>query len=35
MTIGLEQFRTSRDLWLDRMLLQPFRGPARTRAAAA
>ena len=28
MTIGIEQFRNSRDLWLDRMLLQPFRGPA-------
>jgi hypothetical protein len=26
MTIGIEQFRTTRDLWLDRMLLQPFRG---------
>ncbi len=26
MTIGIEQFRTSRDLRLDRMLLQPFRG---------
>jgi sterol desaturase/sphingolipid hydroxylase (fatty acid hydroxylase superfamily) len=25
MTIGVEQFRTPRDLWLDRMLLQPFR----------
>jgi len=25
MTIGVEQFRTSRELWLDRMLLQPFR----------
>lgn len=25
MTIGIESFRTSRDLWLDRMLLQPFR----------
>ena len=25
MTIGLERFRTARDLWLDRMLLQPFR----------
>lgn len=24
MTVGLEQFRTPRDLWLDRMLLQPF-----------
>ncbi len=28
MTIGIEQFRTPRDLWLDRMLVQPFRGPA-------
>ncbi len=28
MTIGIEQFRTRRDLWLDRMLDQPFRGPA-------
>ncbi len=28
MTIGIEQFRTSRDLWLDRMLIQPARGPA-------
>ena len=26
MTIGIEQFRTPRDLWLDRMLLQPFIG---------
>ena len=26
MTIGLAQFRTRRDLWLDRMLLQPLRG---------
>jgi sterol desaturase/sphingolipid hydroxylase (fatty acid hydroxylase superfamily) len=26
MTIGIEQFRTSRELWLHRMLLQPFRG---------
>jgi len=29
MTIGIEQFRTPRDLWLDRMLIQPLRGPAR------
>ncbi|MEL6235693.1 MAG: sterol desaturase family protein [Pseudomonadota bacterium] len=29
MTVGLGQFRTRRDLWLDRMLLQPLRGPAR------
>lgn len=28
MTLGIEQFRTRRDLWLDRMLLQPVRGPA-------
>lgn len=28
MTIGIEQFRAPRELWLDRMLLQPFRGPA-------
>lgn len=28
MTIGIDQFRTPRDLWLDRMLLQPWRGPA-------
>jgi sterol desaturase/sphingolipid hydroxylase (fatty acid hydroxylase superfamily) len=28
MTIGFEQFRTVRDLWLDRMLIQPLRGPA-------
>jgi sterol desaturase/sphingolipid hydroxylase (fatty acid hydroxylase superfamily) len=27
MTIGIEQFRDARELWLDRMLLQPFRGP--------
>ena len=27
MTIGIEQFRTPRDLWLDRMLAQPFAGP--------
>jgi sterol desaturase/sphingolipid hydroxylase (fatty acid hydroxylase superfamily) len=26
MTIGIEQFRAPRDLWLDRMLLQPFVG---------
>ncbi len=25
-TIGIEQFRTRRDLWLDRLLLQPFQG---------
>ena len=28
MTIGIEQFRAARELWLDRMLLQPFRGAA-------
>ncbi|MAS07710.1 MAG: sterol desaturase [Ahrensia sp.] len=28
MTIGIEQFRTRRDLWLDLMLIQPLRGPA-------
>jgi len=28
MTIGIDRFRTPRDLWLDRMLLQPLRGPA-------
>ena len=28
MTIGIEEFRVARELWLDRMLLQPFRGPA-------
>lgn len=28
MEIGIEQFRTRRDLWLDRMLTQPLRGPA-------
>ena len=28
MTIGIEQFRAARELWLDRMLLQPFRGSA-------
>ena len=26
MTIGIEQFRTPRELWLDRMLVQPFLG---------
>jgi len=40
MTIGIEQFRDARELWLDRMLLQPFRGSvgeypiARTEVAA-
>jgi sterol desaturase/sphingolipid hydroxylase (fatty acid hydroxylase superfamily) len=28
MTIGLAQFRDARELWLDRLLLQPLRGPA-------
>ena len=28
MTIGIEQFRKPRDLWLDRMLIQPLLGPA-------
>jgi sterol desaturase/sphingolipid hydroxylase (fatty acid hydroxylase superfamily) len=28
MQIGIEQFRTTRELWLDRMLVQPLRGPA-------
>jgi sterol desaturase/sphingolipid hydroxylase (fatty acid hydroxylase superfamily) len=28
MTIGIEQFRDPRELRLDRMLLQPFRGEA-------
>ena len=28
MEIGIEQFRTRRDLWLDRMLVQPLRRPA-------
>jgi sterol desaturase/sphingolipid hydroxylase (fatty acid hydroxylase superfamily) len=28
MEIGIEQFRTRRDLWLDRMLVQPLLGPA-------
>jgi len=26
MTIGIEQFRARRDLWLDKLLTQPFRG---------
>ena len=29
MTIGIEQFRAPRELWLDRMLLQPFRADRR------
>jgi sterol desaturase/sphingolipid hydroxylase (fatty acid hydroxylase superfamily) len=28
MTIGLAQFRNPRELWLDRLLTQPLRGPA-------
>jgi sterol desaturase/sphingolipid hydroxylase (fatty acid hydroxylase superfamily) len=28
MTVGIEQFRTQRDLRLDQMLVQPLRGPA-------
>lgn len=28
MSIGIEQFRTTRDLWLDSMLVQPVKGPA-------
>ena len=28
MTVGIEQFRTRRDLWLDRMLIQPLREQA-------
>jgi hypothetical protein len=28
MTIGIEQFRTVGDLRLDRMLVQPLKGPA-------
>jgi sterol desaturase/sphingolipid hydroxylase (fatty acid hydroxylase superfamily) len=28
MTIGIEQFRDGRELWLDRLLVQPFHGPA-------
>ncbi|MDE2446225.1 MAG: sterol desaturase family protein [Alphaproteobacteria bacterium] len=30
MTIGIEQFRIPRDLWLDRMLVQPLREPENT-----
>jgi sterol desaturase/sphingolipid hydroxylase (fatty acid hydroxylase superfamily) len=32
MEIGIEQFRTTRELWLDKMLVQPFRGPAKGHA---
>lgn len=28
MKIGIEQFYTTRDHWIDKMLLQPMRGPA-------
>lgn len=28
MDVGIDQFRSRRELWLDRMLLQPFRGRA-------
>ncbi|MGR3660085.1 MAG: sterol desaturase family protein [Paracoccaceae bacterium] len=28
MTIGIEQFRNTRELWIDKMLTQPLRGPA-------
>jgi sterol desaturase/sphingolipid hydroxylase (fatty acid hydroxylase superfamily) len=28
MTVGIDQFRTRRDLWIDRMLVQALRGPA-------
>ncbi|WP_377194312.1 sterol desaturase family protein [Ruegeria meonggei] len=28
MVVGIKQFRTRRELWLDRMLIQPFLGPA-------
>ena len=32
MDIGIEQFRTTRDLWLDRLLIQPVIGPASAHA---
>jgi hypothetical protein len=35
MEIGIDQFRTRRDLWLDRMLVQPLRGPASGHALEA
>jgi sterol desaturase/sphingolipid hydroxylase (fatty acid hydroxylase superfamily) len=35
MTIGIGRFQTARDLWLDRMLLQPFRGDGSGQAADA
>ena len=34
MILGIEQFRTPRDLWLERMQIQPLRGPARSGALA-
>jgi sterol desaturase/sphingolipid hydroxylase (fatty acid hydroxylase superfamily) len=36
MTIGIDRFREPRDLWLDRMLWQPFRRevPARRHSTA-
>jgi hypothetical protein len=38
MTIGIVQFRNARELWLDRMLTQPFRedsGPRPFNGSAA
>jgi len=35
MTIGIDRFRTRRDLWLDRMLIQPLRGPAGRQSMSA
>ena len=35
MTIGIEQFRTPRDLWLDRLLVQPFQGSGDDGAAGS
>jgi hypothetical protein len=32
MTIGIGQFRAPRELWLHRMLLQPFRADAESQA---
>lgn len=32
MEVGIEQFRTERDLWLDRMLIQPLRAPVKGHA---
>ncbi len=34
MTVGLREFRAPRDLWLDRLLMQPFRGKADIRSAS-